>query len=179
MRSIPRRSRIILLAGIFAAASATLISAALLTVLFFTPKGGFSSVRDVVKHVLLMCLFTAIPAGSFGFMSGVAGGAWLSIRSKKFHSKARVIAESVAVGVVMSLIFPTFHWLMGLSGDRSGSFFDTRSAMRQSAIDHNRSARSILECGPPDPPLPCFADDPNCDLPIVLVVIVAVIVACF
>ena len=119
-----------MLGGLFSAVAATVISAAFITLFFAAPTRAFGSAREEGLRFLIICLFMAIPAGSFGMLAGLAGAAWLSVRAKHFRSTAHLLGESAAIGIVLSLVFPTFHWAMGWAGKvRGNSLFDAKSAI--------------------------------------------------
>lgn len=112
-----------MVAGLFCAAAATVISTALITIFRAAPNRVFTNGKEMVETFLAMCLFAAIPAGSFGLLAGITGGMWLSMRAERFRSRKHLLAESAFVGLVLSLVFPAFHWAMGWS-DRSKPVFD-------------------------------------------------------
>jgi hypothetical protein len=124
MKLPTNRSMVVVTAGLFCAATATVISAALVTIFLAAPNRAFTNAREMVITFLAMCLFTAIPAGSFGFLAGITGGIWLSMRAKHLRSRKHLLAESAFVGMLLSLVFPIFHWAMGWSDDRSKHAFD-------------------------------------------------------
>jgi hypothetical protein len=126
MKSPANRNKVILTAGLFCAITATVISAALVTIFLAAPNRAFTNGKEMVETFLAMCLFTAIPAGSFGLLAGITGGMWLSMRAKHFRSRKHLLAESACVGLVLSIVFPFFHWAMGWSDDRSKHVFDIK-----------------------------------------------------
>jgi hypothetical protein len=129
MKMMPA-SRVTIAAGLFCAATATLLSAVFVATFFAAPSGAYHNAGDVVKGILVMCLFTAIPAGSFGFLAGVAGSAWLRMRARHFHSRVRLLVESALIGAALSSIFPFFRWAMGWTGgDKEYSVLDLKALL--------------------------------------------------
>ena len=86
-------------AGAFCAGAATLISSVLIVVFWAAPAHAFGHWYEAAKAVAVMCLFTFIPAGTFGFLCGVLG--------------IRLIAETAFFGILLASLFPLFHALMG------------------------------------------------------------------
>ena len=109
---------IILKGGFFSAIAATAISAALITFLYAAPNAKFSGAGDIARAILVMCAFTAVPAGSFGFIAGILGASWLRVRAPHIRSKLHLLAESLAIGLVLSLVFPALHSVMNWGTNR-------------------------------------------------------------
>ena len=59
--------------AVFSAFVAIILAALWSVILFALPSGAIHSVAEAAKTFLVMCGFTAIPAGGFGF---VAQGQW-------------------------------------------------------------------------------------------------------
>jgi hypothetical protein len=121
--------KIIATAGLFCAAIAVPLTAAFVTTFLAAPNKAFANGKEMVETFLSMCLFAAIPVGSFALLAGGIGGAWLSIRAEHFRSRKHLFVESAFVGIVLSLIFPFFHWAMAWSGDRSNVTFNIKEIM--------------------------------------------------
>lgn len=115
----PGTSRFVLTAGVFSGVTATFISASLIELFWGTPKGSLHSVGEVAYLWLALCLFTVIPAGTFGFLCGIVGAISLSARTKYFRTRTQLLVEAASAGCLLGLIFPLFHWVMGWGPDRS------------------------------------------------------------
>lgn len=105
--------KIVFTGGVVSALSATALTSLLSTVFFAVPNSKSMSFGHVVREFLAICLFAAVPAGSFGFIAGMAGAAWLNYRRSRFHSVGRLLSESIVVGGVLALVFPAFRSAMG------------------------------------------------------------------
>ena len=60
-----------------------------------------------------MCLFTLIPAGTFGFLCGLLGRSYLLFRMRSIAFGIRLLAEAALFGILLASLFPLFHQLMG------------------------------------------------------------------
>ena len=102
-----------LAAGAFCAGAATLISSVLIVVFWVAPAHAFGHWYEAPKAVAMMCLFTVIPAGAFGFLCGVLGRSYLLLRIRFVASGMRLLAEAAFFGILLGSLFPLFHALMG------------------------------------------------------------------
>jgi hypothetical protein len=100
-------------AGAFCAGAATLISSVLIVVFWAAPAHAFGHWCEAPKAVAIMCLFTFIPAGTFGFLCGVLGRSYLLLRMRSVTFGMRLIAETAFFGILLASLFPLFHALMG------------------------------------------------------------------
>lgn len=106
----------VFVAGVFCAGAGTLISALWLVILLWaaTPSDPILHWYEtpiwyqVPMAVLSMSRATCVPAGVFGFVSGVLGRLYLRLRSPHITSRTRLTAESAVVGSVLSACFPLF-----------------------------------------------------------------------
>lgn len=100
----------VLIAGVFCASAATLISALWMVVilLWLAEPHALQHWYDVPIGIADLCRGTWAPAGGFGFLCGVLGRLYLSLRSAHITSKAHLVAESALVGALLSTCFPLF-----------------------------------------------------------------------
>lgn len=122
----------VLMAGMFCACAATLISAILTVFFWAAPAHALGHWYQAPKAILVICLFTSVPAGLFGFLCGVLGDQYLRYRSKHFSSRSRLLAEAAALGLLLSAGFPLFHKLM--RWEPAGDFQDWRSLAFGAAV---------------------------------------------
>jgi hypothetical protein len=108
-------NRLLFSAGVLSAFAAILLSA-FLVFLRAISAGAFESASEAAKGFFVICLFTFIPAGLFGFLAGLVGGAWLSVRAGSFRSTTHLVAEAAILGITLSLVFPFLHWALGWGG---------------------------------------------------------------
>ena len=104
----------ILIAGVFCAGAAVLISALWIVVILLlaAPAHALQHWYDVPTGVLFLCRATCVPAGGFGFVCGVVGRLYLFLRSPHITSRGHLIAESAVIGALLSTCFPLFFQLM-------------------------------------------------------------------
>jgi len=100
----------VLIAGVFCAFAATLISALWMVVilLWLAEPNALQHWYDVPIGVADLCRGMWVPAGGFGFLCGVLGRLYLSLRPAHITSKAHLFAESAFVGALLSTCFPLF-----------------------------------------------------------------------
>jgi hypothetical protein len=109
---------LILKAGTLSALVATVASALLLTILNALPTWPRPdltigpSALDIVKTTVLLCAITVVSCGSFGFMAGVAGSAWLCFRRKHILSTKRLLVEAAVAGFLLGMLYPVFDSAM-------------------------------------------------------------------
>jgi hypothetical protein len=102
-----------LAAGVFCAGTATLISSVLIVVFWAAPAHAFERWYEAPEAVAIMCLFTFIPAGTFGFLCGVLGSSYLLLRIRSVTFGMRLLGEVAFLGILLASLFPLFHALMG------------------------------------------------------------------
>jgi len=102
----------LLTAGIFCAGTATLISSALLVLFWGIPGRAFAHWYQIPQGIVMMCLYTFMPAGAFGFLCGVLGSLYLVLRARRITSKVQMLVESAVVGALLSALFPQFGLVM-------------------------------------------------------------------
>jgi len=100
-------------AGAFCASVATLISSILIVMLWAAPAHALKHWYDAPQAVAVMCLFTLIPAGTFGFACGVFGRSYLLLRSRFVGFGMRLLVEAAFFGILLASLFPLFHALIG------------------------------------------------------------------
>jgi hypothetical protein len=110
---LSKRLAILLIAGAFCACSATLIASVLIVLLWAAPAHAFAHWYQVPQGIVMMCLYTFIPAGGFGFLCGVLGSIYLGLRVRRITSRGRLLAESAVIGALLSALFPLFYLAMG------------------------------------------------------------------
>ena len=106
--------RAVLLGGLISATSSTLLIAMFCTA-FLVPRKSHD-IRELIISFLVVCVFAVIPAGTFGFLAGALGAAWLRCRRSSIHSKGRLLAEAALVGAALGSTFPFIHRAMGWAG---------------------------------------------------------------
>lgn len=126
-------ARLVLLTAAFSALAATVVSAIFTTVVFVVHYGGARGIAQFLETILIMCVFTSIPAGTFGFAVGLLGGALWCYRGQHIKSVARLLAEAVGFGAILSVPFPVFHKAIGL-GLENEPWFDMRMALFSIAV---------------------------------------------
>lgn len=107
------RAATALAAGVFCAATATVISSVLVVVFWVAPARAFQHWYEAPQAVAVMCLFTFIPAGAFGFICGVVGNLYLLLRIRSVTFGKRLLAEAACFGIFLASLFPLFSALMG------------------------------------------------------------------
>lgn len=107
------RPATVLASGAFCACAATLISAALIIAFWAAPAHAFGHWYRAPKGVAIMCLFTFIPAGTFGFFCGMLGRSYLLLRIRSAAFGIRLLAEVAFFGILLASLFPLFYALMG------------------------------------------------------------------
>lgn len=107
------RAATALAAGIFCAATATVISSVLVVVFWVAPTRAIQHWYEAPQAVAVMCLFTLIPAGAFGFVCGVLGNLYLLLRIRSVTFGKRLLAEAAGFGISLASLFPLFSALMG------------------------------------------------------------------
>ena len=105
-------TRPLMTAGVFCGVVATGISSILVVLLCVWP--AVHSVSRALAALPVICLFTLLPAGIFGFICGSVGGFWLSIRTTHYRSLIRLVMESAILGFFLSLLFPLLHLALHL-----------------------------------------------------------------
>lgn len=63
---------------------------------------------DLAKTTVLVLPITAVSFGSFGFLAGLVGGAFLVKRRPRIRSTRRLMIESAVAGFILGLGFPFF-----------------------------------------------------------------------
>ncbi len=107
--------RLILRVGVLAAVLASVICAfmfALLNAMGPTVDSLAPSVWDIVKTTWLLLPITLVSCGSFGFLAGIAGAAFLVWRKPRIRSTRRLMIESAIAGLALGLGFPFFDGLL-------------------------------------------------------------------
>jgi hypothetical protein len=93
-----------------------------------------------------MCLLTAPPAGILGFLYGSVGGFWLSVRAKRCRSLIHIVIESAALGTLLSLLFPVFHWALRLGPEGAG--LEAKGFIFSVGVGCPTAILLALYCGP-------------------------------
>jgi len=107
-----RKIIFVLGASAFCAVCATVISSIFTVGWAFIGGWKLHGLWSTLSALPIIALFAAIPAGTFGFVSGIVGGLWLLARNGRFG----MLSESLFVGLFLSLLFPLFHCTMGWGG---------------------------------------------------------------
>jgi len=109
----------LLTAGVFCAFAATLISSTLIVCFWAVPAHAVDHWYHIPHGILMMCLYTFIPAGGVGFLCGVLGSLYLVLRARRITSRLQLLVESAVIGALLSALFPLFHLVMrwGPTGD--------------------------------------------------------------
>jgi hypothetical protein len=98
--------------ALLSGASAPIISAVLLTIVF-PPIPGIHSPSDFLESALLMCIAALLPAGTFAFIAGIPFGLWWTRRGRFLRLRTRMIVEAAALGLALGLAFPFyFRWVI-------------------------------------------------------------------
>lgn len=137
--------RTLLARAFFSAVAATLVSAALLVLWFACAGDRCRSPAEYLRMILIMSLFTALPAGTFGFMAGIAGTLWLSRRAKHTRAFGGLVVDALVAGTVLSLPFPVFYWILGRGSGTSP--FDAEGALFAIAVGIPVAALFVLVFG--------------------------------
>jgi hypothetical protein len=132
MASEHRPAKAALTAALLSAVAATVISAIFICVAFAIPSGGVHW-SQVLQCILVMCLFTMFPAGSFGFIVGGLGGLWWSYRGQRLRPGAHFVTEAAGVGVLLSLPFSIFRRSMRW-GSGNEPWFDAGMTVFSAAV---------------------------------------------
>ncbi len=106
-RPIPLVAEVAALNAVLATVMASLV-VALLSALPDPHYGSLTkapTAADVLRTAILLCAITFATCAPFGFVSGVAGGAWLLIRRPKLRSIKRLLWESAIVGFLLGGLY--------------------------------------------------------------------------
>lgn len=87
------------------------ISSLLLVVFWAVPAHAVNHLYEIPKLVVIMCLYTFMPAGMFGFLCGVLGRSYLLLRTRPAASGIRLL-ETSFVGGLLGSLFPLFFLAM-------------------------------------------------------------------
>jgi hypothetical protein len=101
-----------LMAGVFCACAATLLSSLWIVLFWAAPAHAFHRWYELPMGIFVISLTTCVPAGAFGFVCGVLGRLYLVLRSPHITSTVRLLAESAVTGTLLSAFFPLFLLLM-------------------------------------------------------------------
>jgi hypothetical protein len=86
MTSMAKRLATLLTAGVSWAFAATFISSTLIVLFWIAPAHAFAHWYQVPHGIVMMCLYTFIPAGGFGFLCGILGSLYLVSRARHITS---------------------------------------------------------------------------------------------
>jgi len=103
---VAKKLATLLMAGVFCAFAATVVSSTLVVLFWAAPAHAFAHWYQVPHGIVMMCLYTFIPAGGFGFLCAILGSLYLVFRVPHITSRARLLAESAVIGALLSALFP-------------------------------------------------------------------------
>src|ERR1700730_5900714 len=83
----------VLMAGIFCACAATLISTLWAVLFWVVPAHEVHDLKGFLVAVFSVLFFALIPAGLFGFVCGVTSRLYLMVRSAHIATTVRLISE--------------------------------------------------------------------------------------
>jgi hypothetical protein len=119
-------------AGVFCACAATLISSVLVVLFWFAPARAFDHWYQAPGAIVMMCLYTSIPAGAFGFLCGILGGLYLVFRAPHIASRVRLLAEASVIGALLGTLFPLF--VLAVGAEPRGSWLDWKNVLFSVAV---------------------------------------------
>ena len=103
----------VLVAGIFCACAATLISTLWVVLFLVVPAHAVHDLKGFLSAVFSIFFFALVPACPFGFVCGVITRLCLLVRSAHIATTVRLISECGIIGVLYSLCFSLFLRLLG------------------------------------------------------------------
>jgi len=103
----------VLMAGIFCACAATLISTLWVVLFWVVPAPEVHDLKGFLIFAFATLFTALVPAGLCGFVCGVINRLYLVIRSAHIATTARLISECGMIGVLFSLCFSLFLRLLG------------------------------------------------------------------
>lgn len=119
--------------GAFNALQASLLSAVALALASPLPRGWSPDIGQVLRVTPLLLPITFVSFGSYGFLAGFAGSAWINRRRKRIWSMKRLLLHCLALGFLFTVAFP---------------FFDILWNLLLSASTYHRSPLQLLSCMP-------------------------------
>ena len=103
----------VLMAGIFCACAATLISTLWVVLFVVVPAHAVHDFKWFLIAALSIFFIALVPACPFGFVCGVINRLYLLVRSAHIATTVRLISECGIIGVLFSLCFSLFLRLLG------------------------------------------------------------------
>lgn len=103
----------VLMAGIFCACAATLISTLWVVLFWVVPAPEVHDLKGFLIFAFATLFIALVPACLFGFVSGVITRLYLMVRSAHIATTVRLISECGIIGVLFSLCFSLFIRLLG------------------------------------------------------------------
>lgn len=91
--------------GALNALLATPLSALVIALISTLGNSAFPNLLEIGKTALLLCPITFVSIGSFGFVAGVAGSAWICLRKRRIRTIKHLLVESGIVGLLMGVLF--------------------------------------------------------------------------
>jgi hypothetical protein len=103
----------VLVAGIFCACAATLISTLWVVLFWVVLAHAVHDFKGFLSVAFSILFFALVPACLFGFVFGVISRLYLLVRSGHIATTVRLISECGIIGVLYSLCFSLFLRLLG------------------------------------------------------------------
>ena len=103
----------VLMAGIFCACAAPLISTLWVVLFLVVPAHAVHDLKGFLSVAFSILFFAFVPACLFGFVCGVISRLYLLVRSAHIATTVRLISECGIIGVLFSLCFSLFLRLLG------------------------------------------------------------------
>ena len=103
----------VLVAGIFCACVATLISTLWVVLFLVVPAHAVHDFKGFLIAALSIFFIALVPACPFGFVCGVTSRLYLLVWSAHIATTVRLISECGIIGVLFSLCFSLFLRLLG------------------------------------------------------------------
>jgi len=102
----------VLMAGIFCACAATLISTLWVVLFLVVPAHAVQGFKGFLSAAFSILFFALVPAGLFGFVCGVISRLYLLVRSAHIATTVGLVSECGIIGVLFSLCFSLFLRLL-------------------------------------------------------------------
>jgi hypothetical protein len=103
----------VLMAGIFCACAAPLISTLWVVLFWVVPAHAVHDLKGFLSVAFSIFFISLVPACPFGFVCGVICRLYLLVRSAHIATTVRLISECGIIGVLYSLCFSLFLRLLG------------------------------------------------------------------
>jgi len=94
----------VLMAGIFCACAATLISTLWVVLFLVVPAHAVQGFKGFLSAAFSILFFALVPAGLFGFVCGVISRLYLLVRSAHIATTVGLVSECGIIGVLFSFV---------------------------------------------------------------------------